>query len=129
MEEIEYDELRGNVREFKNLFSINRNVNRAQNVDLDLWLYIIPQFQTEILIKFFQIKNIIMNCVNWPEYEKSYNLVNQSSAQDNKLWWCRSKHDIKISLRKNSIIENTQISLQILYFLFFYCFTERKSIE
>ena len=68
-----------------------------------------------------------MNSVNCPKCGKLCNLVNHCSALDNKVWECRNKHDIKISLRKNSIIENTQVSLQILYFLFFYCFTEKKN--
>ena len=50
MEEMEYEELRGNDREFKNSASINSNVNRAQNVDIAPRLYNIPQFQKEILI-------------------------------------------------------------------------------
>ena len=36
MDEIVYEELRGNDREFKNSSSINSNVNRAQNVDIAL---------------------------------------------------------------------------------------------
>ena len=53
MDEIVYEELRGNDREFKNSSSINSNVNRAQNIDIAIRLYNIPLFQTEILIQFF----------------------------------------------------------------------------
>ena len=49
---------------------------------------------------------------------------------DKKIWRCRGKtHDTKINLRKNSIIENSQQNIQMLYYIFFYCFTERKSNE
>ena len=83
---MEYEELRGNDREFKNSSRIYSNVNRAQNVDIAPRLYNIPQFQKEILKQFFQAKNIIMNSVIFPKCRKSCNLIKQNSALDNKVW-------------------------------------------
>ena len=49
-----------------------------------------------------------------------------------KIWRCRShspSHDVKINIRKDSILENIYQNIQTFYFLIFSCFNERKSIE
>ena len=38
-------------------------------------------------------------------------------------------HDIKKNIRDNSVFELVNIPLPIIYFLIFYCFTEKFSIE
>ena len=38
-------------------------------------------------------------------------------------------HDTKINLRINSVFEECRYSIQMIYFLLFYCFTEKKSIN
>ena len=50
---------------------------------------------------------------------------------DKLIWRCRSRypnHDIKINIRKESILKDNHQNIQIIYFLLFYCFTEIKSI-
>ena len=39
------------------------------------------------------------------------------------------KHDIKINIRRKSILEGIHINLQILYFIIFHCFVENKSLN
>ena len=61
---------------------------------------------------------------------QSFKLVNQNSALDKKIWRCRfNGNDIKIGIRKYSIYENSQVNIQIFYFIIFHCLIERKSIE
>ena len=60
------------------------------------------------------------------------NLENNQNYMDRKVWRCRSKimnHDIKKNIRDNSFFELINIPLPIIYFLIFYCFTEKFSIE
>ena len=53
-----------------------------------------------------------------------------NSALDKKIWRCRLKgHDIKIGIRKYSIFENSQVNIQILYFIIFHCLIERKVLN
>lgn len=59
-----------------------------------------------------------------------FGIINQNSALDKKIWRCHlNGHEIKISIRKYSIFENSQVNIQILYFISFHCLIERKSIE
>ena len=59
-------------------------------------------------------------------------VVNGNSYINKIYWRYRSKnpkHDFKTSIRNDSIFENLKISLRILYFLYYYCLNENKSIE
>lgn len=51
---------------------------------------------------------------------------------DKYVWRCRGnapKHDIKINIRRKSILDGLHINLQILYFIIFHCFVENKSLN
>ena len=59
-------------------------------------------------------------------------MVKDNQKLDNYIWRCRSRNpsgDTKINIRINSTLEDCRYSLQIIYFLLFYCFTEKKSIN
>ena len=59
-------------------------------------------------------------------------MVKDNQKLDKFIWRCRSRnpnHDTKINLRINSVYEECRYSIQIIYFLLFYCFTEKKSIN
>ena len=60
------------------------------------------------------------------------NLVKHIASLDNIIWRCQKrnpKHDSKINIRADSIFENLQIKIHILYFLLYYCFAENISIN
>ena len=60
------------------------------------------------------------------------NLENNQNYMDKKFGDILSKiinHDIKKSIRDNSVFEFVNIPLPIIYFLTFYCFTEKYSLE
>ena len=129
MEDINFENLNQYEIDFMNSSSINNhNIHLIQDNPEATIIFNPALFQTEILRQFFQNKNIIKNNVVCPECGKLCKLVNQNSSLDKKIWRCRDKnHDTKINLRKNSIIENSQQTIQMLYYIFFFCFTERKS--
>ena len=59
-------------------------------------------------------------------------MVNDNSTIDKKIFRCRGnnpKHDIKINIRKNSIYEEFQIPLFILYYLTLECFIFNKGVN
>ena len=88
-----------------------------------------PQFQTEILLNFFQNKNILKKQVICQKCKQQCTIVKDNQKMDNYIWRCRSRnpsHDTKINIRINSTLEDCRYSLQIIYFLLFYCFTEKK---
>ena len=63
---------------------------------------------------------------------KTMVMVNDNSAIDKKIFRCRGnnpKHDIKINIRKNSIYEEFQIPLFILYYLTLECFPFNKGVN
>ena len=56
-------------------------------------------------------------------------IVKENQTVDKLIWRCRSRnpnHDIKINIRKESILEDNHQNIQIIYFLLFYCFSEKK---
>ena len=59
-------------------------------------------------------------------------MVKDIQRIDKYVWRCRRNnpnHDIKINLRAESKLEDCRLNIQIIYFLLFYCFTEKKSIN
>ena len=59
-------------------------------------------------------------------------LENNKNYMDEKIWRCRSKqliHDEKVNIRKNSVIENINIPLPIIYFIIKCCFIEKYSLD
>ena len=78
------------------------------------------------------MKGILKNSFNCTVCGKICKLVKESQTIDKFIWSCRGSnpsHDIKINIRKNSILENMNHNIQIIYYLFFYCFTEKKTIN
>ena len=131
MEYIQVQNLNQYEIDFMNSTIMNNfNINLIEDNGNAPLIYNPALFQTDILIQFFQNKNILKSNVICSEWGKLCKLVNQNSFIDKKIWRCQGKtHDTKINLRKNFIFGNSQQSIQILYFIFFYCFTERKSNE
>ena len=130
MEDIEPEELKQNDKEFIESSKINKYLISSQINHLAPPIYNPEQFQKDIIIKYFQNKKILINNINCPKCGNLCKLVNQNSALDKKIWRCRfNGHDIKIGIRKYSIFENSQVNIQILYFIIFHCLIERKSIE
>ena len=59
-------------------------------------------------------------------------MVKDNQTLDKYIWRCGSKkpvHDTKINKKNNSIFENNRISIQMIYFLLFYYFTKKKSLN
>ena len=106
-----------------------------ENVELNghpLNIYNPALFQPEIIIKFFQMKGILNKSVICTKCGKLCKMVKENQSIDKFIWRCRCSnpsHDVKINIRKNSILENMHLNIQILYFLIFFCFTEKKSIN
>ena len=129
----EEDNLIENDKEFKK--GINQGNNNANNQDLNesiSSIYNPIQFQTELLINYFQNKNIFKKFVVCPKCGQQCKMVKDNQKLDKYIWRCRSKmpnHDTKINLRIYSVFEDCRYSIQIIYFLLFYCFTEKKSIN
>ena len=111
------------------------NANLPENNELNEQLqdiYNPALFQQEDIIKFFQMKGILKNSFNCSIYGKIYKFVKENQTIDKYIWRCRGSYpsnDIKINIRRNSILENMHLNIQILYYLFFYCFTEKKTIN
>ena len=133
MEEEQQENLNQNDKDFLNEISnngdniINDNLNEnAPNI------YNPVTFQTEILIQFFQNHNILKKNVFCSQCGKLCKFVKDNQRMDKYVWRCRGNHpthDIKINIRNNSIFENMHQNIQILYFLLFFCFTEKKSLN
>ena len=94
-------------------------------------LYNKENLEKEYIINFL-MNNVLQNKFVCPKCLKNMSLVNNNLYADGKLWRCRggiSAHDNKFNIRKNSIYENINIQIQILYFITFYCFIENLSLE
>ena len=132
MEEDEDASLYLNDIEFKNRSIENLNLNQDEINDNPQNLYNSAEFQTEVLIDFFQKKNILKCFVFCSKCGQKCKLVKDNQTLDKYIWRCRSKkpvYDTKINIRNSSILENNRISIQMIYFLLFYCFTEKKSLN
>ena len=109
----------------------NININNDELNEIPSNIYNPVQFQTEILINYFQNKNIFKKCVVCPKCGLQCKMVKDNQKLDKFIWRCRSRnpnHDTKINLRIYSVFEECRYNIQIIYFLLFYCFTEKKSI-
>ena len=59
-------------------------------------------------------------------------MENNQKYMDKKVWRYRAKlniHDIKKIIRENSVFEFINLPLPVIYFLTFYCFTEKYSLD
>ena len=128
--DIEEDEnLIENDKEFIQGLGNDNNINNDNLSENPPNIFNPPQFQTEILLNFFENKNILKKQVIYPKCKQQCTMVKDNQKLDNYIWRCRSRnpsHDTKINIRKNSILEYCRYRLKIIYFLLFYCFAEKK---
>ena len=111
---------------------INENVGEEEEDDENITIYNKKEFELENVIKFMFNKDIFEKVKFCPKCGKIMSLENNKNYLDEKVWRCRSKilvHEKKKNIRENSLFEEVNIPLPILYFLTFYCFKEKLSIE
>ena len=120
----QYEELLiENDREF--IQNVNQNQDNQNNIDIveePAHIYNPSLFQIEIIIKYLQNNGIFQKTIYCEKCGSNYKLSKDNQIIDKYVWRCRGnmpKHDIKINIRKNSILEGIHINLQILYFLYF----------
>ena len=109
----------------------HRNESDEEDVDENINLYNKQEFELENIINFFFNKIIFEKVKFCPKCGNQIKLENNKNNLDEKVWRCRSKikvHDEKKNIRENSLFEDVNIPLPILYFLTIYCFTEKLSI-
>ena len=135
------DSYNGNDEEFKQMNnqqeeSIEEGENESEGEDgesqSNINLYNKEDFKLDKVMTFFFKNEILARVQYCPKCGKQMNLENNQNYMDRKVWRCRSKimnHDIKKNIRDNSVFELVNIPLPIIYFLIFYCFTEKFSIE
>ena len=136
------DEYSQNDEEFKKLNKIDseeeneeeehENESDSEEENENITIYNKQEVQLENVIKFFFNKDILEKVKFCTKFGNQMNLDNNKNYLDEKVWRCRSKinvHDDKKNIRENSLFEEINIPLPILYFLTFYCFTEKLSIE
>ena len=129
-----------NDEEFKRIKSIEDQEEEQENEseeddDVDnaqINIYNNEDFELDKVLDFF-FKNQILSKVQYcPKCGKLMKLENNKNYMDEKIWRCRSLqilHDEKVNIRKNSVIENINIPLPIIYFLILYCFIEKYSLD
>jgi len=79
------------------------------------------------------VKNIIKKEFACPDCHNIMNLKQNKKYMDTYYWRCKKngsvKHDSKINIRKESILEKLNVNIRVLYFLLFYCFVENKGLN
>ena len=134
------DSLLKNDEEFKKIKSIEDQHEESENEseeedDVDnsqLDIYNKEDFELDNVINFFFQKEMLSKVQYCPKCGKLMKLENNKNYMDGKIWRCRSKqllHDEKVNIRKNSVIENINIPLPIIYFLILYCFIKKYSLN
>ena len=135
-------DLSDNDREFKetnsnvmmNIQNDNQLINNNNNQN-EINVYNINDFQKDIVMNKLMANNILQNKVLCQICNEKMKLEKAASYQDDQdgfIWRCRSnfpKHDSKSNIRNESIFENINISIPVLYFITFYCFLENYSID
>ena len=87
-------------------------------------------YNFDYIYEFFKENNILKKNILCPFCNKEMNIVNNKQYIDNICFRCRSytnKHDIKISIRHKSFLEDILINLISLYFLIYNCFLKKIS--
>ena len=105
--------------------------DNSQNLENSL-LYNKETLTKEYIIIFLMNNDNLQNKFICPICSKNMILSNNNLYADGKIWRCRGgipSHDIKTNIRTNSIFENINIQIQILYFVTFFCFIENLSLE
>ena len=96
-----------------------------------------PKYNPVILIKkiieYLMSKNILLNKRLCTVCNNIMNLNSDNSKKDGLIWRCKhtgyNKHDIKCNIRNNSIFEQSKSDIRILFFIIFYNFIDRKSVN
>ena len=91
--------------------------------------YTIEKLFYFLIIEYLRKNNILKNTFQCPKCDKFMKMVANQNYADGKLWRCRantSYHDVKYNIRKESILEKTNLPLQVIYFL---TFIEKSYIE
>ena len=118
-----------NLSEIDREFIIGRNNNNnIVNENLNENppnIYNPTQFQTELLINFFQNNNIIKNSVICPRFWENCKLVKENQIVEN-LYGDAEVEILIMIFERISILEDNNQNIQIVYSLLFYCFTEKK---
>ena len=123
----EVGNLKENDEEFRKALNFGNIIINNEELNENTYnVYNPPQFQTELLINYFQNKKNFKKVVIWTKCGKQCIMVKDKQRLDKYVWRCRSNnpsHDITINIRANSKFEYNRISIQMIYFLLFYCFT------
>ena len=132
-------DLSDNDREFKetnsnvmmNIQNDNQLLNNNNNQN-EINIYNNNDFQKDIVMNKLMANNILQNKVLCQICNKKMKLEKAASYQDGFNWRCRSNfpnNDSKSNIRNESIFENINIPIPVLYFITFYCFLENYSID
>ena len=127
----EFKIIKNNVQEEENEEEKNENESDGEEEEGNINLYNKQEFELENKISFFFNKNIVEKVKFCPKREKQMKPENNKNYLDEKIWRCRTKikvHEEK-NIRENSLFEEVNIPLPILYFLAFYCFTENYQLK
>jgi hypothetical protein len=138
--EIEIEEEEDNQEEFENS-NEDSNEDEEENEieeDMDIQEDNIIKYKEkdfslyDIIDKFKQLK-MLKDKRQCPICHNPMAIKENKNYKDKLYWRCKkngiNKHDSKINLRSDSILEKTKTDLRILYFIIFYCFNENKSLK
>ena len=95
------------------------NDNAINNIiQSPLLIYNLENFQSELIIKYFQSIGLIGKSKKCPKCGNIMNICKRTPV-----------YDVKINTRKGTLFENFEIKIQIIYFLLYYCFIENTSLS
>ena len=121
-----------NIEEANEDENENEEQEDSEDIENNVTIYNQNDFTLDKVMKFFFKNEILARVQFCPKCGKQMTLENNLNYLDAKVWRCRSKiitHDIKINIREKSVFELINIPLPIIYFLMFYCFTEKFSLD
>ena len=95
-------------------------------------IYNPSNFQSELIIKYFQNIGLIDKSKKCPKCGNIMNICKRTDTVDKVSWRCHKRnpvHDVKINIRKGTtLFENFEIKIQFIYFLLYYYFIENTSL-
>ena len=101
-------------------------LNMNQNVDYNQNNIYNPEiYNFNYVYNYFKMQGILKNQITCPICNETMKINKDKSFIDKICFGCKKtnpKHDKKISIRKDSFIENIRIELIAVYFLLFKCF-------
>ena len=126
--DMEYDnDLSNNDIEYKN--GLSPNENNINNILEETPIVYNPNsFASEVIIHYLKNLKLLKNIQYCNICGNAMNMCKKGDAIDRIVWRCHKRkpaHDIKINIRKDSIFESFQIKIQVLYFLLFFCFSQK----